>query len=324
MALNLNFDEQIRTRLRVAALVHDIGHMAFSHDSEEVLKKRFKNHEQVGRELIVNSEISDIIEENDSPETTAQWAMGESFGQLISSDVGADRIDYLLRDAHYTGVAYGVIDWGRILVTLRWHENYPLIVKNGLESAESVMLARFSMFHTVYYHHAVRIARKMFQYCLSQYVDSADFDFDLFKGYGDVQLIEQLKKDSRLAIDIWDRRLYKRAYISPWHELDEVVRGYIDSGQMQKDMNDKFSEGLVFVDAPASFVSPATIKILDDGKAQSLGEISAISSSLLSAARQRATLLICADKSICSKVSTYAQKLISSKGRQKQLKPYLP
>lgn len=324
LASNLRLDRSIRDRLRLAALVHDIGHMAFSHDSEEVLKKRFKNHEQVGLELIQDSEIADIISEVDNPSIVAQWAMGDSYGQLISSDVGADRIDYLLRDAHYTGVAYGVIDWGRILMTLRWHEDAPVIVKNGLESAESIMLARFSMFHTVYYHHAVRITRKMFQHCLRKYSDSDDFDFDDFCRLSDVQLIERLKKESQMASDLWERRLYKRALMIPWSDLDEVVKSYVVSGQMQKDLDEKFSAGSVFVDPPASFVTDATIDILEkDGQYKSLSQISAISSSLQAAAKQRATLLICSDKKIISEVSSYAAELISKKGRQKQLKPFI-
>src|SRR3989338_6308763 len=104
MARALEFDDDIRRRLRLSALLHDIGHIAFSHEAEEVTSGRLGDHEKIGEKIIRSSPLSDILSENDDPKTIAQWAQGASYGSLIASDIGADRLDYFLRDAHHTGV----------------------------------------------------------------------------------------------------------------------------------------------------------------------------------------------------------------------------
>ncbi len=104
-------------------------------------------HEEIGKR-IVEGQLKDIISENFNVRELLNLGNHPS-GQLITSDLGADRMDYLLRDAHNTGVAYGVIDSDRIIRTLVLKKNELCISEGGLEAAESMLVARFMMFSTV-------------------------------------------------------------------------------------------------------------------------------------------------------------------------------
>lgn len=78
-----------------------------------------------------------------------------------------DRMDYLLRDSYYTGVAYGVIDVERLIHNMILDDGLVLRSK-GVQAAESMLLARYFMYPSVYQHHTTRIANSMFRRCLKK------------------------------------------------------------------------------------------------------------------------------------------------------------
>ncbi|MFH0927623.1 MAG: hypothetical protein V1822_03520, partial [Candidatus Micrarchaeota archaeon] len=220
-------------------------------------------------------------------------------------------LDYLLRDAHYTGVAYGVIDWGRIIAKIHYKSSQIQIGKGGLEAAESVILARFSMFHAVYYHHAVRISRKMLQSALSLALEGGEAAASLAQE-GDNSLLERLAKIpscSEYIRAINGRRMYKRAAVFEWGKLSESARDYAKSGDFEADLRKKFPKALA--DLPSNFKSQADIRITEGNGAKKLSVISSISSSLEAAAVQRATLLAICPAEQREPVGRLAKKLLS-------------
>ena len=173
-----------RKAVRLAALCHDLGHLPFSHASEGLLPQGW-THEQISRQLILGDDIGSIWEtvrppikgidiaklalgpreyrrgtSLDDPGHLTDWE--SLLSQIITNDTfGVDRMDYLLRDSHHLGVAYGKFDHERLIRMLRVlparGEPGPFnigIEEGGMHSAEALLNARYFMFMQVYYHRA--------------------------------------------------------------------------------------------------------------------------------------------------------------------------
>jgi HD superfamily phosphohydrolase len=178
-----DFDHQYwRLVLRMAALCHDVGHLPFSHASEELLPKDW-NHELLTVEIIRSPQMQEIWDVlNIKTEHVAKLAVGPKkykdgrftvweaiLSEIVVGDAfGVDRMDYLLRDSHHTGVAYGKFDHYRLIDTLRilpkeqneegGSEEPTLgIEEGGFHSAEALLIARYFMFTQLYLHHVRRI-----------------------------------------------------------------------------------------------------------------------------------------------------------------------
>ena len=161
-------DMDIIQKLRIAALLHDVGHGPFSHLFEEVSKNGVKfSHERFGQKIITNTIISDIIEKNgyDSKEI-ASISFGKHkinfLNEIISGGLSVDLMDYLPRDSYFSGTEYGKIDYHRIINSLEVSSQNNLgINKSSLYSYESMLISRYQMFKAVYFHKSVRSGEVM-------------------------------------------------------------------------------------------------------------------------------------------------------------------
>jgi HD superfamily phosphohydrolase len=170
--------EYWRRVLRAAALCHDLGHLPFSHAAEKELLPEGWSHERLGKEIILG-ELAGVLRDDlqVQPEDVAKLAVGpeyfnEEFSdweailcEMITGDAfGADRIDYLLRDSHHAGVAYGRFDHHRLIDTLRLlptdeasEEPVLGVQEGGLQSAEALLWARYLMYTQLYFHPVRRV-----------------------------------------------------------------------------------------------------------------------------------------------------------------------
>lgn len=151
-------------KLRLAALLHDVGHYPFSHVIENSILRlgdgEVGRHEDFSNHLIRKSPIRDKFESYDAEEIASilskKYVKNPLYSLLISSDLDADRIDYLMRDAYHTGVAYGIIDVDRLIRTVKVDEEEHLAVEDkGKQALENFLMARYHMYQTVYYHKTV-------------------------------------------------------------------------------------------------------------------------------------------------------------------------
>jgi HD superfamily phosphohydrolase len=169
-----------RRVVRLAALCHDLGHLPFSHAAEHQLLPEGWDHERLSRDIILSEELSSAFTSMTPPvrpDDVAKLAVGPkkakdltfSLWETILSEIivgdafGVDRIDYLLRDSHHAGVAYGRFDHNRLIDTLRILPSPPTdattqrepalgVEAGGLLSAEALLLARYFMYSQVYFH----------------------------------------------------------------------------------------------------------------------------------------------------------------------------
>ena len=149
--------------LKIAALLHDVGHTPYSHAIETFFRIRFGlRHEDLSAWVIIEDPyISDALKDYGlDPYEVAAVIRGKhreaSYNLLMSSDMDVDRLDYLLRDALHTGVKYGVIDLERIVQTLQLDEEGNIAVpQKAVQAAESFYIARLHMYRSVYYHKTI-------------------------------------------------------------------------------------------------------------------------------------------------------------------------
>ena len=228
LARNSELDVELVQEVRIAALLHDVGHGPFSHTYEEVLTGR--SHEDISQRVILETSIRDILDRNGfSPKKMSEFAVGRQrtkepfMNEIIAGSLSADMMDYLPRDSHFTGVEYGKVDTQRVMNSLHVAQKHLVIDDAALYAFEALLLARYEMFKAVYFHRTVRAAELM----LVRSMQLADkvlgltdlSDISTYLELTDELVIHrlvtispstpELKEAKRLAADFNDRRLVK-------------------------------------------------------------------------------------------------------------------
>ncbi len=149
------YDGYDEKKLRLAALLHDVGHPPFSHALE---KSVFPKHEDYSSALI-EGPLATLIEKAElNPKEISGLVQGRSdpkksyLTKILSSQLDADRMDYLTRDSHYTGVLYGVFDLERLVLSIAIKKGQLVVLRKGLFAADQFLLSRFYMYEQVYLH----------------------------------------------------------------------------------------------------------------------------------------------------------------------------
>ena len=190
LAEELELDPDDVELIRISALLHDIGHGPFSHVSEGVLSFP---HEELTRYVVTQTSMRDLLEEKFDVNEIADIINGKGhLGPIVSGELDVDRMDYLLRDSHNTGVSYGIIDYERIISNLKLEDGLILDIK-GVQAAEGALVSRYFMYPSVYQHHTTRIVNSMFRRALQKTFDEKMLDEHEIYKYDDSDITSMFR-----------------------------------------------------------------------------------------------------------------------------------
>ncbi|CAM3598332.1 HD domain-containing protein [Cytobacillus oceanisediminis] len=248
------WNEEERLLSLCAALLHDLGHGPFSHSFEKVFDL---DHEHFTRAIILGcTEVNKVLTKvsSDFPEKVAEVIAKTSKNKLvvslISSQIDADRMDYLQRDAYFTGVSYGHFDMERILRVMRPREDQVVIKQSGMHAVEDYIMSRYQMYWQVYFHPVTRSAEVILTKILHRAKDlhkqNYTFKYDPIHFYslfsGEITLEDYIKLDEAIILyyfQMWqeeedhilrdlscrfmDRNLYKYVEFDPAKEYKKLA-----------------------------------------------------------------------------------------------------
>src|SRR2546422_1695154 len=256
--LPTHLDAHDQEQMRLAALLHDIGHGPFSHVFEPLMVRHLKkSHEDFVPWLVNETEVADKLDKAGfNPHRVGLLAVGRLrdkkrpyLDQIISSSVDIDKMDFIVRDSFHTGAGYGSGDGSRLLYTMDVVNGNLSVDGRAVATLESFLLARLESFRTIYFHTASRAVQIMIVHALEAAKDELNllsFDepedylrLDDYKVWTDLKECKQSKK---VMQDLEARRLLKCSYERAVFAQEELVSNVITKESARDKIRDEIAK----------------------------------------------------------------------------------
>jgi HD superfamily phosphohydrolase len=258
--------------VRIAALLHDVGHGPFSHVFEPLLLKELdKTHEDMTSWIVEKSEVRDILSKlGYAPNDVGRLAVGKLhkagkafLDQIISSGVDVDKQDFIVRDTHHTGAEYGYIDVFRLIQALDVLDENLAVDLAALSALESFIIARIESFKSIYFHRVGRAAQIMLAIAMekaNEELGLTEFkspeEYLAMDDYTVWTALKNCKKSSEIVENLERRRMLKCAYERTFYEKDTMITNIFGRAshreQLQADIAKKAGVDVeaVIIDVP--------------------------------------------------------------------------
>ncbi len=311
-SLGINGDR--RKELRIAGLLHDSGHGPFSHASEVVAEKNGFSHEELSCKVVDSLEDELLVEAG----RVKKIINGElEIGRVVAGDIDADRMDYLQRDSHATGVEYGQVDAATIIRLAEIDSRRLVFDYKGVQALESLLTARFHMLKSVYLHNACKIAEKMLERALENYVEDKNVEKMMkMDDYEAHVALKDFESDSGLYSKVSNRRLYKKVLSLDSDSLSrKTLKEFSEKSEEKLETEIAEEAGLertkVIVDLPAVPGSTdLNVRVKKERNIRPLANLSPIPDALTEAEWQLVNLNVYCPENYVSKVSKVAKDVI--------------
>lgn len=225
-SIGLN-DEEIRLNA-IAGLLHDLGHLPYSHTLENLLERKTgMSHEDISCQFIDVLLNDDAVNFPVNAEKVKNIIRGEYDGtNIVSNEIDADRIDYLIRDSHHTGIKLGDIEKDTLIKFSKEINGRLGFNHKSLGSVENLLDSRMQMDRSVYSHNTVNITETMLERSVENHIDTEEEDMESLLGLYDYQLSDILiNSNNKAAYELFNgiqnRNLYKTAYFDQLNSVDE-------------------------------------------------------------------------------------------------------
>ena len=313
---SLGVDKHVKQELRMAGLLHDIGHGPFSHASEKVAEKQGIHHEDLSCKKV--DKLEDILDV--SADRVKKIIRGElEIGKVVAGDIDADRMDYLQRDSHFTGVNYGNIDVDTIIRIAEIDSRRIVFDYKGVQALESLLTARLHMIKSVYFHETCRIAEKMLERALDEFCKQKSVEnmmrLDDYEAHSQLKNYED---ENGLYSRLAKRDLFKAALKKETQQIEQDKFEAL-SGKSEREIEEVIAskaginERDVLVDIPTPKERERLdVRVKKDGEVRKLDEISSIASSVLETEKNLLVLGVYCPEDNVDKVKPAAKTFLNT------------
>ncbi|WP_123537303.1 HD domain-containing protein [Halosimplex salinum] len=313
---HLGIEGRRAERVRAAAMLHDVGHAPYSHNVEDIIHRHTGKYHDDVHDLIGSGPVARVLSDHGlNPDAIADLVAGDGeVGQIVSGELDVDRMDYLVRDAHHTGVPYGTIDAERLVRSLCFVDGDLVLDEGNVQTAESLLLARALMNPTVYSHHVARIAKAMLRRGTERLLVHTDIDASELRRMDDYGLrvaLRQCEATAAYAHRLDRRDLYKRAV---WAEMAAVPDSLLDADHDQVHEYEQLvadeanvDPDAVILDVPGRpSMKESSSRVLVNGEVRRLSEQSTLVNALRAAQRDQWRLGVYAPAETAERVGNAA------------------